>query len=170
MVDKHIRRLDSDLAKLEAKMEEKGRLSQTETEDDADETDTKKKGRKKLISMNSSAVKDQKSSKKRPKKDTSINEPEDPKKSKKKLSIAPKGIDAPFGGVVPVPPGVMDMPVDPNEPTYCICQQVSYGEMIGCDNPDCQIEWFHFGCIKLVAKPKGKWYCPKCLPLFKKKK
>ena len=31
---------------------------------------------------------------------------------------------------------VLDMPVDPNEPTYCICNQVSYGEMIGCDNPD----------------------------------
>ena len=29
-----------------------------------------------------------------------------------------------------------DMPVDPNEPTYCICHQVSYGEMIGCDNQD----------------------------------
>lgn len=28
------------------------------------------------------------------------------------------------------------MPVDPNEPTYCLCHQVSYGEMIGCDNPD----------------------------------
>lgn len=28
------------------------------------------------------------------------------------------------------------MPVDPNEPTYCSCHQVSYGEMIGCDNPD----------------------------------
>jgi len=26
--------------------------------------------------------------------------------------------------------------VDPNEPTYCLCHQVSYGEMIGCDNPD----------------------------------
>lgn len=28
------------------------------------------------------------------------------------------------------------MPVDPNEPTYCVCQQVSYGEMIGCDNTE----------------------------------
>lgn len=28
------------------------------------------------------------------------------------------------------------MPVDPNEPTYCLCEQVSYDEMIGCDNPD----------------------------------
>lgn len=30
----------------------------------------------------------------------------------------------------------LDMPVDPNEPTYCLCHQVSYGEMIGCDNLD----------------------------------
>lgn len=30
----------------------------------------------------------------------------------------------------------IDMPVDPNEPTYCLCNQVSYGEMIGCDNLD----------------------------------
>lgn len=23
---------------------------------------------------------------------------------------------------------------DPNEPRYCICNQVSYGEMVACDN------------------------------------
>lgn len=34
------------------------------------------------------------------------------------------------------PSDVLDMPVDPNEPTYCLCHQVSYGEMIGCDNLD----------------------------------
>lgn len=34
------------------------------------------------------------------------------------------------------PSDVLDMPVDPNEPTYCLCAQVSYGEMIGCDNAD----------------------------------
>lgn len=34
------------------------------------------------------------------------------------------------------PSDVLDMPVDPNEPTYCLCSQVSYGEMIGCDNSD----------------------------------
>lgn len=27
-----------------------------------------------------------------------------------------------------------DLPVDPNEPTYCHCNRVSYGEMVGCDN------------------------------------
>lgn len=37
------------------------------------------------------------------------------------------------------PSDVLDMPVDPNEPTYCLCHQVSYGEMIGCDNPDVSI-------------------------------
>lgn len=55
-----------------------------------------------------------------------------------------------------------DLPIDPNEPTYCLCQQVSYGEMICCDNDKCPIEWFHFSCVDLHHKPKGKWYCPKC--------
>ncbi|KAG5204350.1 hypothetical protein MJG53_010076 [Ovis ammon polii x Ovis aries] len=55
-----------------------------------------------------------------------------------------------------------DLPIDPNEPTYCLCNQVSYGEMIGCDNDECPIEWFHFSCVGLSHKPKGKWYCPKC--------
>lgn len=27
-----------------------------------------------------------------------------------------------------------DMPIDPNEPIFCLCQNVSYGEMIMCDN------------------------------------
>lgn len=27
-------------------------------------------------------------------------------------------------------------PIDPNEPTYCFCGQVSFGEMIACDNDD----------------------------------
>lgn len=28
------------------------------------------------------------------------------------------------------------MSVDPNEPLYCHCQQVSFGEMVACDNAD----------------------------------
>lgn len=43
------------------------------------------------------------------------------------------------GHGTPHPSDVLDMPVDPNEPTYCLCHQVSYGEMIGCDNPDVRI-------------------------------
>lgn len=56
----------------------------------------------------------------------------------------------------------IDPPIDPNEPTYCLCDQVSFGEMIGCDNDGCDREWFHFSCVGLTTKPKGKWYCPSC--------
>lgn len=52
--------------------------------------------------------------------------------------------------------------IDPDEPTYCLCDQISFGEMILCDNDLCPIEWFHFSCVSLISKPKGKWYCPNC--------
>ncbi|RUP51396.1 hypothetical protein BC936DRAFT_148419 [Jimgerdemannia flammicorona] len=55
-----------------------------------------------------------------------------------------------------------DMPIDPNEPLYCYCQQVSYGEMVACDNEDCEIEWFHIACVDLKTVPKGKWFCSNC--------
>lgn len=42
------------------------------------------------------------------------------------------------------PADVLDMPVDPNEPTYCLCHQVSYGEMIGCDNLDVSLHLQHY--------------------------
>ncbi|KAK9159918.1 hypothetical protein Syun_006259 [Stephania yunnanensis] len=64
----------------------------------------------------------------------------------------------------------LDLPVDPNEPTYCTCNQVSYGEMVACDNANCKIEWFHFGCVGLKEKPKGKWYCPDCAGPPKRRK
>uniref|UniRef100_A0A6B2E5X5 Inhibitor of growth protein n=1 Tax=Phlebotomus kandelakii TaxID=1109342 RepID=A0A6B2E5X5_9DIPT len=53
-------------------------------------------------------------------------------------------------------------PIDPDEPTYCLCDQISFGEMILCDNDLCPIEWFHFSCVSLMSKPKGKWFCPNC--------
>ncbi|PPR94459.1 hypothetical protein GOBAR_AA26196 [Gossypium barbadense] len=62
------------------------------------------------------------------------------------------------------------LPVDPNEPTYCLCNQVSYGEMVACDNPNCKIEWFHFGCVGLKEQPKGKWYCPDCAAVKNRRK
>ncbi|OZJ03544.1 hypothetical protein BZG36_04170 [Bifiguratus adelaidae] len=61
-----------------------------------------------------------------------------------------------------------DMPIDPNEPLYCYCQQVSYGEMVACDNDDCEIEWFHLGCVDLSKVPKGKWYCNNCINLLRR--
>ena len=55
-----------------------------------------------------------------------------------------------------------DWSYDPNEPRYCICNQVSYGDMVACDNPKCPVEWFHYPCVGITAPPKGKWYCPQC--------
>ncbi|XP_076898538.1 PHD finger protein ING1-like [Bidens hawaiensis] len=69
------------------------------------------------------------------------------------------------------PPSMdLDLPVDPNEPTYCFCNQVSYGEMVACDNHDCKIEWFHYGCVGLKEQPKGKWYCSDCSGMQKRRK
>lgn len=53
-------------------------------------------------------------------------------------------------------------PTDPNEPVYCYCQQVSWGDMIACDNEACIREWFHYACVGLTAPPKGKWFCGEC--------
>ncbi|KAL3851867.1 hypothetical protein ACJMK2_015568 [Sinanodonta woodiana] len=63
----------------------------------------------------------------------------------------------------------VDWQNDPNEPRYCLCNQVSYGEMVGCDNDDCPIEWFHYGCVGLTQAPKGKWYCPQCTAAMKRR-
>ena len=53
---------------------------------------------------------------------------------------------------------------DPNEPKYCYCNRISFGEMIACENDDCPIEWFHFSCVGLTPenRPKGQWFCDQC--------
>lgn len=56
------------------------------------------------------------------------------------------------------------------EPTYCYCNQVSFGEMVGCDGDTCKREWFHLPCIGFKNPPKGKWYCDDCLAKMKKAK
>lgn len=33
---------------------------------------------------------------------------------------------------------------DPNEPRYCLCNQVSYGDMVACDNPDVRLSQIYF--------------------------
>ncbi|GAA6008995.1 uncharacterized protein JCM10292_001751 [Rhodotorula paludigena] len=50
---------------------------------------------------------------------------------------------------------------------YCFCHRPSFGEMIGCDAPDCKIEWFHLNCIGLKESPEGSWYCSQCEPRMK---
>uniref|UniRef100_A0A7S0ZLN9 PHD-type domain-containing protein n=1 Tax=Timspurckia oligopyrenoides TaxID=708627 RepID=A0A7S0ZLN9_9RHOD len=68
------------------------------------------------------------------------------------------------GGTAPntVVIDIDDMIVDPNEPRYCTCNQVSYGEMVACENVDCKYEWFHFQCVGLTGPPRGQWRCPDC--------
>lgn len=179
LVDKHIRRLDSDLARFELEIQDKALNARNQ-----EEPTVGKKGRKKI-----------KESKAEKKKRSGNSSEEDSagtvRGSKKKKQKGAGGASAAGGSanggaksasvadtvasVLPAlagiahPSDVLDMPVDPNEPTYCLCHQVSYGEMIGCDNPDCPIEWFHFACVGLTTKPKGKWYCPKCTQDRKKK-
>ncbi|GAA5872029.1 hypothetical protein JCM8547_006217 [Rhodosporidiobolus lusitaniae] len=55
------------------------------------------------------------------------------------------------------------MPIDPNEPVYCYCQRVSFGEMIACENEDCSREWFHLDCVGVSQAPEGEWYCNDCV-------
>ncbi|GME74501.1 unnamed protein product [Ambrosiozyma monospora] len=55
-----------------------------------------------------------------------------------------------------------------SEPVYCYCQQVSYGEMVGCDGENCEKEWFHLPCTGLTEPPKGEWYCDDCKAKMKK--
>ncbi|CED82802.1 inhibitor of growth protein 4-like isoform x3 [Phaffia rhodozyma] len=62
------------------------------------------------------------------------------------------------------------MKVTDHEPRYCYCNDVSYGEMVACDNDDCAIEWFHISCCGMTKVPTGKWYCKNCEILRKSKK
>ena len=52
---------------------------------------------------------------------------------------------------------------------YCVCQRVSFGDMVACDNDDCPHQWFHWGCVDLKAEPKGEWLCPHCRELPRSK-
>ena len=45
---------------------------------------------------------------------------------------------------------------------YCLCGEGEHGRMIACDSPQCSVEWFHYKCVGVTRKPKGKWYCPIC--------
>ncbi|KAH0509310.1 Inhibitor of growth protein 5 [Microtus ochrogaster] len=130
MVDKHIRRLDADLARFEADLKDR-----------MDGSDFESTGSRSLKS-----------------KLTNVLFASDCSLEGFPLNVLGTRWSEFTDSILSVHPSdVLDMPVDPNEPTYCLCHQVSYGEMIGCDNPDCPIEWFHFACVDLTTKPKGKW-------------
>ena len=82
--------------------------------------------------------------------------------------------------------------IDADEARYCYCGDVSYGEMVACENDNvspsvlsrsnfsfarlltldqCEREWFHFVCVGLKEPPgrRVKWYCPDCKKILGKK-
>jgi len=63
-----------------------------------------------------------------------------------------------------VPEDDEDGEIDADEPLYCYCNNVSYGEMVACDADNCEKEWFHLGCVGLKVPPSQNttWYCDNC--------
>jgi len=144
LLDRNIRKLDVDLKKfeteLEAAEEEKKRKKSKQSNEVGSTPNKKGKAARDSLSSSSSGSVSSR------------------KKANTEMPSA-NGIDA---RVFNANPNDIDMAIDPNEPTYCFCNRVSFGEMVGCENPDCKIEWFHFECVGLTSTPKGKWYCPDC--------
>lgn len=57
--------------------------------------------------------------------------------------------------------------IDPNEPTFCHCKKVSYGDMVACESEDCPIEWFHFGCVNLKEQVRHRFCVCVCSVLYR---
>jgi hypothetical protein len=85
-------------------------------------------------------------------------------------SAAPSTLGAPAEGMEDIDPDVElpgveveegDVPEEEEEeaeggegePKYCYCNDVSYGEMVACDNESCAREWFHLKCAGLTKAP-----------------
>ena len=52
-----------------------------------------------------------------------------------------------------------------NQKLWCYCSQSdAYDDMIGCDNAECKIQWFHWSCVNLTRDqlPDGDWFCFDC--------
>lgn len=41
---------------------------------------------------------------------------------------------------------------------FCLSSCISLTNKQNCFSSQCPIEWFHFACVDLTTKPKGKWY------------
>ena len=63
----------------------------------------------------------------------------------------------------------------PEEELWCFCRKPDDGrQMVGCDNPKCEITWWHSDCLaqyierhQLGSEPtedsSKKWHCPICI-------
>ena len=55
---------------------------------------------------------------------------------------------------------------DDDNTLYCFCQRNSrVDDMVGCDNDNCEFQWFHYSCVGIKTQPVGEWLCPSCKKL-----
>ena len=51
----------------------------------------------------------------------------------------------------------------PSTEFFCVCHQPSYGNMIQCENPECNKgKWFHYACVGIENEKdmtKKEWFC-----------
>ena len=90
------------------------------------------------------------------------------KRARSSLSTRP-AIPSGLGGPAllpngyPAPPPQTGSDDGEDTTTYCFCEQVSYGEMVACDNDTgCERQWFHYACVGLTESPIGRWFCSEC--------
>ena len=57
---------------------------------------------------------------------------------------------------------------DEDDEKFCVCDSNATVEMISCDNDNCHVKWWHYGCAGLTASPKGSWLCAQCRSSGKK--
>ena len=56
-----------------------------------------------------------------------------------------------------------------SENVGCYCRDKEDGKMIACNNKDCAIQWFHTTCLRITKLALGKWFCPDCRKIQKKR-
>ncbi|KAM0715320.1 hypothetical protein Q7P37_008818 [Cladosporium fusiforme] len=65
-----------------------------------------------------------------------------------------------------IDPAAGSGPNSPDQPgpKYCYCLQGAYGEMVGCENRECDRQLFHLGCTELKSMPEKyqQWFCSSC--------
>ena len=54
------------------------------------------------------------------------------------------------------------------ESEFCSCGKNVDAPMIGCDGPNCELQWYHFDCVGITSAPDGDWFCPTCDSLHNK--
>mmetsp|Transcript_32695 Transcript_32695/g.92753 ORF Transcript_32695/g.92753 Transcript_32695/m.92753 type:complete len:214 (-) Transcript_32695:53-694(-) len=146
-VDSHIQALDNNLAALKAELEKEQALLGADGGKGRSKADGQKKKKQKAA--------------------------QDPARGAGVASVPMQAAGRGAGAGVPVDntdpvllPDLVGNVFDSNEPVYCYCKKVSYGEMIGCDNEDCPIEWFHYGCVGIHPDDVPEtWYCNECQKL-----